>query len=66
MIHLDKFPVRSTFLLFIVAAAIPVAAQSNHDPDRSHYLAPKAKQAPAVDGVADEAAWEKAHWRGIK
>jgi hypothetical protein len=69
VINLDKFRTMAMFYLFIsaaAAAASAVASQSNHDPDRSYYTAPKAKQAPYVDGVADEAAWERAQWRQIE
>jgi hypothetical protein len=36
-----------------------------HAEGRSHYVAPKAKVAPSIDGVADEAVWERASWRNI-
>jgi hypothetical protein len=39
---------------------------SGHDPDRSHYYAPRAQQAPSVDGIADDPAWERAEWRELK
>ncbi|WP_028876021.1 CBM9 family sugar-binding protein [Teredinibacter turnerae] len=32
---------------------------------RSHYKVPYAKSAPVIDGVADEAIWDKAPWRQI-
>jgi hypothetical protein len=40
--------------------------QSGHDVDRSHYYAPRAAQAPQIDGVADDAAWEGAAWRELQ
>jgi len=33
--------------------------------DKSHYRAPFAKQAPVLDGVADEAIWALAEWHPI-
>jgi hypothetical protein len=32
---------------------------------RSRYVAPLAAVAPTIDGVADDAAWERAEWRQI-
>ena len=47
-------------------AAVPACADSTHSPDRSEYRAPYARQAPVVDGVADEAIWQQASWQEIK
>ena len=52
------------FSLFLVIA-LPTYAATTHDPDRSHYYAPLALQAPSVDGVADDTAWQKAPWRAL-
>jgi hypothetical protein len=41
------------------------AKDSTHDPGRSEYRAPRAKRAPAIDGVADEAVWKRARWQEI-
>ena len=42
-----------------------VAAEDAHYADRNQYLAPRAATAPAVDGVADEAAWQRAEWHAL-
>jgi hypothetical protein len=49
----------------ILAAALPGHAASTHDEGRSHYYAPSALPAPVVDGVADEAAWQRAPWQEL-
>ena len=48
--------------LLVGGAAIP---ESTHMEDRNTYLAPAAAVAPAVDGIANETAWEKASWHPI-
>ena len=48
-----------------LAPAIATAKRSAHAPGRSEYRAPKAKPAPTVDGVANEAIWQRARWQGI-
>ena len=50
-------------LNLLCAAAI---AAPTHSEGRSEYRAPLAHVAPTVDGVADEAIWEKAEWRELK
>lgn len=40
-------------------------ADGVHAPGRSTYRAPHAEAAPVVDGVAGEAAWDKAPWRTL-
>lgn len=40
-------------------------AEPRHAEGRSEYLAPLAAAAPAIDGVADDAAWQSAPWREI-
>lgn len=46
--------------------ALPVFAAPSHDPDRTLYHAPRATQAPQIDGIADEAIWQKAQWQELK
>lgn len=41
------------------------AKRARHYPGRSEYRAPKAEQPPTVDGVADEAVWQRARWQPI-
>lgn len=48
-----------------LVVALPTYGAATHDPGRSHYYAPKARQAPLVDGVADETAWQTAPWRAL-
>ncbi len=63
---------RATTLALLCALAsslVPALASAKpatHAPGRSEYRAPKARQAPVVDGVADEAVWKRARWRDIK
>jgi hypothetical protein len=45
--------------------ATPVFADASHAEGRSEYLAPKASVAPNVDGVADEAIWDRARWQEL-
>ncbi len=58
-------------LCFAIAIALELAPTSalakrpSHDPGRSEYRAPRAMQAPKVDGVADEAIWQRARWHEI-
>jgi hypothetical protein len=40
-------------------------AATSHDANRSHYYAPRASEAPLVNGVADDAAWQQAEWRPL-
>ena len=67
-----------TFILYLIhkgrdfalcalclAFALPTYAAATHDPDRSRYYAPMARQAPLVDGVADEPVWQEAPWRAL-
>jgi len=46
-----------------VAAEAP--AEGTHYAQRTEYRAPSAATAPVVDGVADDAAWDKAAWQPI-
>ena len=58
-------------LCFAIALAVPLAPavaaakRGTHYPGRSEYRAPKAKRSPTVDGVAEEAVWQRARWREI-
>lgn len=49
--------------LFMTAAA---AAEPTHYEGRTEYRAPRAAAAPVIDGVADDAAWERAQWQELK
>jgi hypothetical protein len=51
--------------LVIPAAATSANTTPTHDEGRTHYQAPRALQAPQVDGVADEAAWQQAAWQPL-
>jgi len=51
--------------LLTAVAATPVHSAPSHDEGRTHYAAPRALQAPQVDGVADEAVWRRAQWRAL-
>ncbi len=56
-----------TAALFFSASIFAATDQSspNHDPGRSHYSAPRALQAPTIDGLNDEPAWARAAWREV-
>ena len=45
--------------------APPGAAEQTHLDGRSEYRAPLAVEAPIVDGVADDAIWERAAWKTL-
>jgi len=56
-------------LLGIVAVATAVSAtavDSAHYEGRTEYLAPRAASTPDIDGIADEAVWERAQWQELK
>jgi len=55
------------FWVFLAGSllAAQVSAGSAHEPDRTEYRAPKASSAPTIDGVADEAVWQKARWQEL-
>jgi hypothetical protein len=38
---------------------------SGHYEGRSEYSAPRAAVNPAIDGIADEAIWNRAHWQSL-
>jgi hypothetical protein len=50
--------------LFAMHAAQGAATETHYE-GRTQYLAPMAKLAPAVDGIADDVAWEAAPWQEI-
>ena len=57
-----------TFVAGFSAANAANAANANagdHDSGRSTYYAPRAAEAPVVDGVAAESAWAGAQWRAL-
>ena len=51
----------ATVLLTILVS--PAYSASSHYDGRSEYLAPLAKIAPRIDGVANEAIWQNARWQ---
>lgn len=61
--------VRIPSLCAAAALAAPLAAANQAEPThvegRSEYRAPRAAVVPAIDSVADDAAWEAAPWREI-
>ena len=66
VIIISHFKLRlASVVMLLAAVTLPAHADKNHDPDRTHYTAPKAHQAPVVDGVANEAIWEKAQWKDL-
>ena len=52
-------------LVFLTNATSLALADPAHAEGRSEYRAPKAAGPLTVDGVADEAIWEKAEWREL-
>jgi hypothetical protein len=50
---------------FVFAQAMSAHSAPNHDEGRTHYYAPRADRAPQVDGVADEAVWQRAKWQEL-
>ena len=46
-------------------AATPGLTDATHYEDRNRYVAPRAAEAPVIDGVADEAVWQAAGWYEI-
>ena len=55
-------------LLFAAAQLVTGAAPADdaHAEGRSEYFAPRASVPPSVDGVADEAVWDRARWQELK
>jgi len=60
----DRFLSRAAALLPGLAL-LGDAVAATHVEGRSHYTAPRATLAPAVDGQPDDAAWAGAGWRPI-
>jgi hypothetical protein len=57
----------TTWLAITLALpATHACADATHLPDRNEYRAPLASEAPAIDGVADEAIWAEAEWYAIE
>jgi hypothetical protein len=53
-------------LLSLAPVVDPSAvAHADHIADRTEYRAPRAAQAPVIDGIADDAAWAAAPWHAI-
>lgn len=50
---------------WLLSAGGAAAAEGTHLPDRSEYAAPYAAVAPTVDGIAEDAAWDRAEWHAI-
>ena len=65
MNHTRKLFARLAAGALTLTTAFGAISSPNHDPDRSHYHAPRAEQAVRVDGVAGEPVWKKAQWREI-
>ena len=57
--------VKLTACFFMLALATSALATPDHDEGRTHYNAPRANRAPLVDGVADEAVWQRAKWQEL-
>jgi hypothetical protein len=62
-LHMTKDLCR--WLALALTAAMPAYAAPSHDADRSHYQAPRAADAPQVDGIAGDPAWQQATWRNL-
>ncbi len=65
MIVLRAFCSPPLAALITLALATSALAEATHDVDRSEYAAPFARQAPAIDGVANEDVWLQAKWQDI-
>jgi hypothetical protein len=52
-------------LALALALAVVIPAHAGHDADRSHYLAPRAVEAPQIDGVHNPGEWQQAKWRAL-
>lgn len=65
-LRLRFVPGALTIFLLSVALGPTAQADTMHLADRSLYVAPRAADAPIVDGVAADAAWEQASWRSIE
>ena len=58
--------VRIVISLWLATVTASACAEPTHYADRTEYRAPKASAAPNIDGVADEAIWQKARWQELK
>lgn len=66
---MKNFRLTAAYLLGVVAiatAAPTIAGDSAHYAGRTEYRAPRAASDPDIDGIADEAAWERARWQELK
>jgi hypothetical protein len=55
-----------TFLLLGLSTLLTIdLVAATHDEERSLYHAPRAAEAPVIDGIADDAAWDRAPWRDV-
>lgn len=71
MIHTDYRLTTSLFsailpVVVLLGATLSDRTQAAHEEDRTHYKAPRAEQAPKVDGIADEPIWQEAEWQELK
>ena len=60
-----RIAILSLTLIVSLATAANEQQAGQHDPGRSHYLAPFAATAPVIDGSANDDAWQAAPWRPI-
>ena len=56
---------RGALIAMLLLVAPGAGAADGHVEGRSEYRAPRAAAAPVIDGLADDAAWQQANWRGI-
>lgn len=64
--HTNPGFARVLAIVVLATATATACADSAHYDGRSEYRAPRAAQAPAIDGVADEAVWEQARWQELE
>jgi len=64
---LIRFQMKLFFVLAVALLAVvrAAAADGAHYADRNEYRAPRATEAPTVDGLADEDIWQKAEWHEL-
>ena len=63
--RIDLYPRQVLAALLLAAVSGAAIGDSAHYEGRSEYLAPRATSPLQVDGVADEAIWEKAPWQEL-
>jgi hypothetical protein len=51
--------------LLLLTYTVSLVADSTHYAERTEYFAPKALIPPVIDGVANEAIWQKAEWADL-